>query len=170
MNNKDIFNSKSAKTFARGSLWIIGLSVALSYVLATLVILLGEVSQKNVFVLICILAIVQIIVSGVFLWRAKLHCADLCSKHDAHLFEMRILEMVREMRPKAEETRLKKEHDEHLLKMRKLEMAGETCREVAKAIKLDSGKNVEAIQKLLKEMLDQFSKISSNEDVKNSGT
>jgi hypothetical protein len=157
MGNQNNVNSKSAKTFVSGSLWIIGLSVVLFYSFAMLVLYKGcdfnESISTSVFILVCIIACLSLIAFICFFVLMERHLNTPCEPPIAK---------------NGEPSSTKDEN--YCLKLRKLEIVGDVCLVVAKAIKLDSGKDVEAIQKLLKEMLNQFSKISSNEDVQNSET
>jgi hypothetical protein len=161
MNDREIFNSKLAKKFARGLMLAIVLFAIIIEGIVSLVITSGKIHGKDVLisgvflgnkvdVLTWFLVLFPLLVFGVILWLAKQHGADVCFKHSEYILKMRMQEM-------AEETRLKKEHDEHLFKMRKLEIAGEACLVVAKNIKIDPLIGTDVLTKL-EQMLDKISK------------
>jgi len=119
----DFFNSKSLKVFIKGSLVIIGLFVILYCCVAVLLLYFGNNLNNNAFILILILAI-PLIIFLVFLYFANSYCGFFGIKCNGTL-----------------------------LKTHKKEAITEACFLVAKTLKLDSGKNKEALQNLLKEML-----------------
>jgi hypothetical protein len=138
-DHQDNFNSRSAQKVAKGSLWVIGLSVVLAYVFATLVIVFGKIPNDSIwgFILFCILVFLPGLVFFELLWSLKKHYAYYSAKHKDYLF-----------------------------KMRKLETVGEACLVVARAMKIDTVKEVNELRELLKEMLNHVSEIYLNDNEK----
>jgi len=145
MDNPDVLNSKSVKGFIKGSLVLIGLFAVLYCGVAALLICSDRNIGFNTFALILILIILPLIIFLTVFLRfsclvksyynsSKINKEDFCFK------------------------------EENIIKRDKIKIIGETCTTIAKSIKPDYDKNVEALQKI-KEMLEIVSDISS-EDAK----
>jgi len=140
METPNNFNEKSLKGFIKGSLVIAGLYFVLSYGVITLLVSkdINNLDCK-VFSLIIIFAILPLIVFFGLSFLVKSFYRSLCNKYEVPL-----------------------------LKIHKKEAIVEACLMVAKALKLDSGKDGNALQNLLKELLLLFLNIGSEEKSNNS--
>jgi len=143
MEIQDILNSKAVKAFIKGLLVIIGLFGVLYCSIATLLLLCGEnLGNKGcalIFALTIPLIVLLIFLLVVFCFINKKLCGS--SKYKETLLKMYKEEVKNEANRK-----------ETLLKLNEIEVVGEACLIVAKAIKPDSEKNVQALKELLEKM------------------
>jgi len=136
--SKDILDSKAVKIFIRGLLVIIGLFGFLSYVIAALLLYSGMDFDCKVFLFILILPILPIVV--LLLW-----------------FFLFANKKPNESASDIEDNSSKKQM---------LEVMGNTFNLIARAIKPDSEKTIEVLQKLLIEMPEMLSKIRLEDNPK----
>jgi len=131
---------------------------------------IGKNNENNVCALIKVLTIPLIvflifllIIYFSFYCMVKLYYRSPCNKYEEILSLIKeIVEILCEMQNRKENFFKTQNDEENHLKMEKIRIIGEACLTIAKSIKPDSGKNEEALNKL-KEMLDQFSKLFSEE-------
>jgi len=167
MDTRDIIYSKSLKSFIKGSLVLIGLFAVLYCGVAALLICFNKNIECNVFALILILIVLPLIIFlTVFLrfsclvkyYYEKIYIPS-CNKHEDIICKIKE-ETARQMN-KANENILETQKNEaNLLNKRKIEVLGDVCLAVAKSIKPDLRINEDELQKLVKEMFEQFSKIN----------
>jgi len=130
MENTDTFNSKSVKGFIKGSLVLIGLFAVLYCSVAVLLLLFGNNFGKKECLLIIVL-VVPIIVFILVFFRFS------------YLVKSYYENIFRSSRNKTEE---------NILKEYKIKVMSQVCHLLAKVIKPDSEKNVEALKELIKEI------------------
>jgi len=140
MKMQDILNSKLLKVFIKGSLAVIGISFVLFLCVVTLLLLrFGDKLDWKIFILIIILTIPLL----VFL-----------------LIILKFICLVRALFNSLGST-----NKEPLIKILKVNTTITTCIKIINAIKIDSGKDAETLQKSFKEILDLLSEISSNDEM-----
>jgi len=167
MKTSDILISKSLKGFIKGSLVLTGFSFVLSFGVAALLICLNENIGCNVFALICFLIILPLIIFLIVFFRfsclAKCYYEKMyipsCIKHEYITCKIRE-EIDRQMNKEKENILETQKNEETLLNRCKIEVMGDVCLAVAKALKPDLRINEDELQKLVKEMFEQFSKIN----------
>jgi len=173
MDLKDILNSKSLKSFIKGSLVLIGLFAVLYCGVVVVLFSFGKnietikISDCKTFALILILTILPLVVFLTIFFKfscfLKSNNKSPCNKYEDILHQMKAIEMVLcEMQKSKEDLFKTQKNEETHLKMEKIRVIGEACLTIAKSIKLDTGKNEEALKELIK-MLDLFSKLSFKE-------
>jgi len=140
--DKDILDTKAVKVFIRGLLLIVGLFGGLSYGIVALLLCSGNELDCKIFMFIIILPILPIVV--LLVWFLLFSYLP---------------------KKKSNESSDDK-NKENPFREKTLEMIGNTLSLIAKAIKPDSEKNIEVLQKLLKEMPELFSRMSPEENPK----
>ena len=140
MRMRDVPNSKELKVFVKGAFVLIGLIYAISCSAITLLVLVLRTNiEYKIFILLLILAILPLIVFLlVFFGFFKLVNKKICASFDNKI-------------------------EKPFLRKQIIDAMSNTCITVAKIIKPDSEKNVEALISLVKEMPELIYKISSEE-------
>jgi len=153
--DKDMLNSKAVKVFIKGLLMLVGLFGFLSYGIVALLLCSGIELDCKIFVFIIIFPILPIVILSIWFLLFSRYAESCNEKINKALANKNNEILLEEQRNR-----------EILIKKQITEVMGEAYLIVTKAIKPDSEKNIEALQKLLKEMPAMFSKMSLEENPK----
>ena len=136
METPDALNSKLLKLFTRGSLVIISLFFVLYCGVTAFLLYFCNKNQNNDIALILLLTIIPLLLFLtlflIFSCLVKSYFESICIKNEEYFF-----------------------------RMHKIKVMGEVCLTLAKDIKIDSCRNLEAAQKFLRENLGSFLKADS---------